>query len=38
MLEGGENANVTVNFRCPWHALQGINEEGKLNNTPTISK
>jgi hypothetical protein len=21
MLEGGENANTTVNFRCPWHAL-----------------
>jgi len=38
MLEGGENANVTVNFRCPWHALQGLNEEGKFNNTPTVSK
>lgn len=38
MLEGGENANVTVNFRCPWHALQGLNEDGKFNNTPTVSK
>lgn len=37
MLEGGENANTTVNFRCPWHALQTINAEGNITNTPTVS-
>ena len=37
MLEGGENANTTVNFRCPWHALQTVDAEGNITNTPTTS-
>ena len=37
MLEGGENANTTVNFRCPWHALQTVDVEGNITNTPTTS-
>lgn len=37
MLEGGENANTTVNFRCPWHALQTVDIEGNITNTPTTS-
>lgn len=37
MLEGGENANTTVNFRCPWHALQTVDGEGNITNTPTTS-
>lgn len=37
MLEGGENANTTVNFRCPWHALQSVNTEGDITNFPTVS-
>lgn len=37
MLEGGENANTTVNFRCPWHALQTVDAEGNITNVPTTS-
>ena len=38
MLEGGENANITVNFRCPWHALQTKSDDGEVNDNPVISK
>ena len=37
MLEGGENGNTSVNFRTPWHALQCVDSEGKIQTTPTIS-
>ncbi len=42
VLEGGENTDPSVNFRCPWQALQrgtGVLGETtyKLGPTPTIS-
>ena len=44
LMEGGENTDVAVNFRCPWHALQRYDENIqdvsgiKLAQVPTISK
>ena len=42
MLEGGENTDPAVNFRCPWQALQRATgtigtADYKLSNAPTIS-
>ena len=42
MLEGGENTDPTVNFRCPWQALQRATGEigtasYKLSNAPTVT-
>lgn len=42
MLEGGENTDPTVNFRCPWQALQRATgtigtADYKLSIAPTIS-